>query len=528
MPIASPAPQASAIEAVGAQRRISIAILAIGGQGGGVLADWLVDLAEHAGWLAQTTSVPGVAQRTGATIYYAELFPEASADAAGRAPVLALMPTSGDVDVVVAAELMEAGRAMQRGLVTPDRTTLIASSHRSYAILEKSALGNGMADPERVHAAARAVAKRYIAFDMAALAQAHGSVISASLFGALAGCRVLPFERAQFEAAIRRGGVGVEASLRAFAAACERAQTGGDTGGAARAAQPAQLPRSARDPGVTALLERVHRDFPAPARAFTVEGLRRLVDYLDVEYAADYLRRLDTVRAVDARTGGEAMGWRLTVETARYLALRMAYEDTLRVADLKTRATRFERFRSEVRAAPDQIVYATEYLHPRVQEIADTLPAGLGRWLLDTAWARNFVARRFARGRFLRTTTLPGFVLLWTLGQLRGYRRRTLRYASEMRDLDAWLGRIENIAAQDYALACELAESARVLKGYSETYERGRRSFDALMAAADRLCGTSGAAAALRRLREAALQDEDGCALTAAMQALALPVSAAP
>ena len=49
-------------------RPITIAVLALGGEGGGVLADWIVDLAQHGGYLAQTTSVPGVAQRTGATI----------------------------------------------------------------------------------------------------------------------------------------------------------------------------------------------------------------------------------------------------------------------------------------------------------------------------------------------------------------------------------------------------------------------------------------------------------------------------
>ena len=108
----------------------------MGGQGGGVLADWIVDMAEHAGWWAQTTSVPGVAQRTGATIYYLELLPEADVERAGRAPALALMPTPGDVDLVVAAELMEGGRAIQRGLVTPDRSVLITSSHRSYAVSE--------------------------------------------------------------------------------------------------------------------------------------------------------------------------------------------------------------------------------------------------------------------------------------------------------------------------------------------------------------------------------------------------------
>src|SRR5450759_3304348 len=106
-------------------RAIRIAILAMGGEGGGVLADWIVDLAENSGYLAQTTSVPGVAQRTGSTIYYVELFPGEAARAAGKDPVLALMPVPGEVDVVIASELMEAGRAVTRGLVTPDRTTLI-------------------------------------------------------------------------------------------------------------------------------------------------------------------------------------------------------------------------------------------------------------------------------------------------------------------------------------------------------------------------------------------------------------------
>src|SRR5207249_10056833 len=90
-------------------RPIKIAILAMGGEGGGVLADWIVDLAEHNGFLAQSTSVPGVAQRTGATIYYVELFPAGEAAAEGFAPVLALMPLPGDVDILLASEVMVAG-----------------------------------------------------------------------------------------------------------------------------------------------------------------------------------------------------------------------------------------------------------------------------------------------------------------------------------------------------------------------------------------------------------------------------------
>src|SRR5215207_108384 len=208
-------------EPMNAKQPIKIAILAMGGEGGGVLADWIVDMGEANGYVAQTTSVPGVAQRTGATIYYVELYPLAQAETDGGKPVLALMPLPGDVDVVLASELMEAGRAVQRGLVTRDRTTLIASTHRVFSIAEKSALGDGRVDSAQLLAHADKAAKRFIRFDMAKAAEEAGSVISAVLFGALAGAGVLPFSRAQFEATVERGGVGVKPSLRAFASAFE-------------------------------------------------------------------------------------------------------------------------------------------------------------------------------------------------------------------------------------------------------------------------------------------------------------------
>src|SRR5215470_11233691 len=139
---------------------IKLTIAALGGQGGGVLADWLIEIAEADGYIAQSTSVPGVAQRTGATIYYLEFFPRALAERAGREPIMALMPVPGDVDCVIASELVEAGRAIQRGLVTSDRTTLITSSHRSYAIAEKSAMGDGAADSPGLLTLVRSSAKR--------------------------------------------------------------------------------------------------------------------------------------------------------------------------------------------------------------------------------------------------------------------------------------------------------------------------------------------------------------------------------
>jgi indolepyruvate ferredoxin oxidoreductase beta subunit len=201
---------------------IKLAILAVGGQGGGVLADWIVDVAERNGFLAQSTSVAGVAQRTGATIYYIELCRDA-----GRLPVFALSPSQGDVDILIAAELMEAGRAIMRGFVTPERTTLIASSHRIAAVSEKIEPGDGRASSVKVRETAELASKRFIAFDMEKIAVENGSMISASLLGALAGSGALPFPRETYEKTILASGRGVKASLAAFAGGYEGARREG-------------------------------------------------------------------------------------------------------------------------------------------------------------------------------------------------------------------------------------------------------------------------------------------------------------
>lgn len=314
--------------------RITIAILALGGQGGGVLADWIRLLGQQNGYAAQATSVPGVAQRTGSTVYYIELFPEDAAD--DREPVLALMPAPGDVDIVIASELMEAGRAILRGFAT-DRTVLIGSTHRIYAISEKSALGDGRAASERILEAARTRCARFIGFDMDEVATRSGSVISAVMFGALAGSDALPFARQSFEQAISAGGKGVEASLRAFAAGMEAAKDGAIAG---KAPDPPAAPRPTTAAGAE-LAARVAAELPAPARDTAIEGVRRLMDYQDRAYAELYLARIARIAELDS----EQREWELTTAVAKHLALWMSYEDTIRVADLKVRDGRFARIR---------------------------------------------------------------------------------------------------------------------------------------------------------------------------------------
>lgn len=496
-------------------RPIGIAIMAMGGQGGGVLADWIVALAEREGWYAQSTSVPGVAQRTGATIYYVEMIRRRGE----MLPVLSLMPVPGDVDVVIAAEMMEAGRAIQRGLVTPARTTLIASTHRAYAVTEKARPGDGRADPEAVRIAARAAAQRFLAADMQALAERAGSVISAALFGALAGSEALPFPRAAFERTVREAGVGVEASLRAFAAGCDAVTASPVAETPAAPALPAtpQGGRPAERAELDRALQRLQAAFPAPAQAMLRHGLARVVDYQDAAYGHEYLDRVARIAALD----DAAHDYALTTEAARQIAVALAYDDVIRVADLKTRGGRLDRVRTEAGLREGQVIGTTEFFHPRLEEVCATLPARLGRAVEASPALSRLIGRAFARGRRIRTHTLRGYGQLYALAGLRRFRRGLLRHAREQAHLAEWLALVERHAPADYALALEILRCRRLVKGYSDTHARGQSKFGRVLGALPQLAGRADAADWIRRLREAALADEDGRMLDGALATVA-------
>jgi len=472
-------------------KAITIAILAMGGEGGGVLADWIVDLAEHSRHRAQTTSVPGVAQRTGSTIYYLEIFPEDEVQAACKEPILALMPVPGEVDIVLASELMEAGRAIQRGLVTPDRTTLIASTNRVYSMTEKTAITDGRVDSAKVIEASGAAAKTFVHADFARIAEDARSVISASLFGALAATGALPFRREQFEDAIRKGGVGVESSLAAFDAGF----------------------RAAADRAASA----IGRTEPTKAKVGPrlQAGVERLADYEDVAYASDYLKWLEPIRDLDAKFGHNDSA--LLGETARYLALWMSYEDAPRVADLKIRRTRFDRVHQDARVEPAQMLQIKEFLHPRVQEIADMAPAPLGRLLLRSALMRRLTEAITGNGKIVETTSLHGYLQLYMVACMRRWRRVSLRFGKEQKAIAGWLDLIARVAPEDYALALEIAECPRMVKGYGDTHAQGEKNYEAIMAALPVLRPKRNAAQRLRNLREAALADDTGEKLAKAL-----------
>ena len=465
------------------RRPLCILIAALGGEGGGVMADWLIEAATQCGFPAQSTSIPGVAQRTGATTYYLEIFPARTETLQGRVPVLSLTPSPGNVDVMVASELIEAARAMQNGFVSPERTTLIASTHRIYATSEKMQMADGRFDSARVIEAARALAKRPVLFDMRELAQKNGTVINAVLFGAMAGSGELPLPREACEQAIRRAGRGADASLRGFAAGFEIA------------AGSRPVPAAPAAPRRATQLEEI-----------MVLGVSRLKDYQGEAYANLFMQRMEPFTKGDPE---------VAAEVARNLALWMSYEDIIRVADLKTRASRFERVRKEVGAKPGEPVVVIDYLKPGVEEFASLLPPFLGGKLISWAERRGKLDT-YNVGMHIKTSSVLGFLLVRALAWLKPWRPHSYRYGAEQRLIRRWLDLVGDAAKRDAGLALEIARCAGLVKGYGETHRRGKGNFLALL---DALVENPPAtepraqAQAIRKAREAALADPEGQAL---------------
>ncbi len=455
----------------------SILVAALGGEGGGVLADWLVRSARHAGLAVQATSVPGVAQRTGATSYYIEFATQADTS---HSPVFALSPVPAQVDVVVASEMLEAARMIERGFVTPDKTCLIASISRVYTTFEKMQMGDGRFDTQRMVDLAHTMAQRAVLFDMAELTQTHQTVVSAVMFGALAGAGVLPWSREVCEQTIRDSGKGVAASLAGFGAAFDASWAQ-----ISKHAQPDHKQETQAAPPHTPQDEQPHLDsawqarlstLPQAVQTIAAHGVARCIDFQDDAYAQAYFQKLEilvqTTNSVDHDT-------QQALQTAaRHLALWMCFEDVIRVADLKTRPERFARVRAEANAQANDVVRVVEHFKPGLDEVAAVLPKALGERLLN--WAQQRSGKPLHLAMHIRSTSIWGYLMLRALARMRPWRRASLRYAQEHATLGIWWQAMCVVLPKSAQFAHVLAELPQVLKGYGDTQARGRLNYERL------------------------------------------------
>jgi indolepyruvate ferredoxin oxidoreductase beta subunit len=518
---------------------ISILLCALGGEGGGVLADWLVEVALRTDYPAQATSIPGVAQRTGATTYYIEVFPQKRGSLGGKQPVLGLNPLPGRLDALVSSELLETARQIGNGLTSAAHTCVITSSARILTTIEKMTIGDGRTDGANLRTLVAEHSKAHHILDMARMTQEAGTVVSAVMFGCIAASGVLPFARADYEAVIGHAGKSAQASLRGFALGYDAIE-----------AQRVQhhFIESVMTPApiepVGEVPTAVSKHFPAPLHRMLSLGYARVLEYQNQAYADQYLARLDQIFVAEKSAASPSSAftapasvdaWPVTEESARWLALWMAFDDVVRVADLKSRVSRGQRVRGEVKANVQDLLKIYDHFKPGVPELAGLLPDFLANPLVRWDRARTLKGNSpWALPLKIGTHSITGMLALRLMAALKFVRPWGSRFKAEQQSINAWLQAVQRGVQRDPALGLEVARCGQLIKGYGSTNERGK---DNLLHIITHLTTSQSAktpaqeAQSVARIRQAALQDEAGQALDQALLqngAPARPVLAQP
>jgi len=472
-------------------KSIKILICAMGGEGGGVLMNWIVKAAWAKGYPVQATSVPGVAQRTGATTYYIEMLPQNLASNSPK-PIFALIPTAGEVDLLIATETAEAARAASNGFITPDRTHLIASTARAYLMPEKMAMADGRIDDEQLRIILEKSARNCVLFDANKAAKESGAIVNAVMLGAIAATDLIGIGLEDFIQAIRAEGKAVETNIaglnKGYALAEGECETTED------------IFNTSSKPQIFS-----NNEFPESVQPILRHAINRLTDYQNKAYADFYLSRLEQFKKSNID---------LLRVVAKQLALRMTYEDIIRVAQAKVRAERFERIKGEANTTSDDILMVTDFFKPGIAEISDMLPPILGKKLL--AWGKKHdKLENFGFDMEVKTTSVTGFLKLWLLATLKWWRPRSYRWRTEQASINDWLNMIMSASLQDNNFAIEIAELSRLLKGYGSTHRRGMKNFTYVVGqfikpTLKESKASVDAAKKLRCMHDAANKDPDG------------------
>jgi indolepyruvate ferredoxin oxidoreductase beta subunit len=476
------------------QTPITVLVAAVGGQGGQLFSQWLFDAAREGGYYPVGVGLPGLSQREGATVYYLEFF----ADAA-ETMLFSPFPEKGRVQVLVGLELLELLRAVRDGYLADDGA-IVGSTHRVLTTEEKLPLKGSFMTAEQALPFLQQQARRCIAFDAvqaAALAGLSERAANAILFGALAASGVLPFPPEAFRHAVERYGVAVAFNVRAFEFGLRYRDWLPQLRAVDDAAvqEWATLPEPQLPAEVQRTMERLGVDDELAAVLW--HAARWLCHYQDARYFARYLEGIQAVYERDRKWEANFL---VTKEAARVLALRMAYEDAVRVAQLKTQRQRFERLRCEHRIGDETVYRVVDFFSPDWDELTGLLPFGGTRDEGQGAWdkedselpplpSQDEELRRPALQLRVETSSLTGYLLLKVLQWLKPLRPYSRRFRREWAAIAAWLEAVRQALERDYDLAFLIARSGEMVRGYGRTRRKtlaAWRAFMAFLAALER------------------------------------------
>ncbi len=464
------------------QAPITVLVAAVGGQGGQLFSQWLFDAAREAGFFPVGVGLPGLSQREGATAYYLEFFAEPEATA-----LFSPFPEKGQVQVLIGLELLELMRTVREGYLAPDGI-ILGSTHRILTAEEKLLLKGGFLSAEQAVPVLHQVSRQCLVYDAvqaAALAGLSERAANAILFGTLAASGILPFPPEAFRRAIEHYGVAVAFNLRAFDFGTRyrewllKLQMAKET----TVNEWEALPEPSLPKPLVATMEALSAD-DEELGFILRHAARWLCHYQDARYFARYLDQVRLVYEQDRLLG---KGLLVTKEVARILAVRMAYEDAVRVAQMKTARHRFVRLRQE-HGLEEQTVYrVVDFFSPDWDELTGLLPFPKREAQeeveegLPSLPSQAEELRRPALQLRVETSSLVGHLLLRGLLLFKPLRPYSRRFQKEWAAIQEWLAAVREALREDYDLAFLIARSGELVRGYGRTRRKTLAAWRALL-----------------------------------------------
>jgi hypothetical protein len=205
---------------------------------------------------------------------------------------------------------------------------------------------------------------------------------------------------------------------------------------------------------------------PAGAAAVVSEAIDRLIDYQGASYAQLYVDRVR--RFVGRRDVDDAM----LVEIARLMAIRMSYEDPIRIAQLKLASFESGAGDARERSTDDVAKF-------RIDELIGALPAVAADPMLGVleklGWTHKPVSIRFS------TASQLGIRRLKIEASLRRWRRFSVRYAKERAWTERWLHMISRCLEKQPRAAFAMVQTADMIEGYGDAYRQGLADWHAII-----------------------------------------------
>jgi hypothetical protein len=197
---------------------------------------------------------------------------------------------------------------------------------------------------------------------------------------------------------------------------------------------------------------------PDAVKPIVIEAVQGLVDYQGTGYAQLHLDRLK--RFVGRRTVADA----LLGDIAQSMAARMAYEDPIRMAQLKLAEV-------EIRQNRPQDTFADDVRKLRLDEMVSSLPETVADPVLYglewVGWLHLPVTRRFS------TASRWSIRRLRIEASLRRWRLHSIRYANERAWVERWLHMIDRSLTKQPQAASAIVETATMVQGYGHRYRHG-------------------------------------------------------